>query len=650
MPNNSNNYERVLEAESETNQNYWVATLGEQHRDHSVVIDPNNPLQGKWGSESGKNLRILGKSQDVYLAEAKVLQTRVIFYGVLYNSDEGLKFNKQDVTIYSTHRYAESVLRAYLQWGEETIIDLKGVFSLIIWDKQRDILLCVRDRIGNIPLFYTESAAGFFLSTSIDALLAQDSVVKGVNRVGIAEFFCNRWPRLDETYQKNIFRIPAGYVYKVKNSSRHLYRYWEPIVRDQDIDWISPEKIDQFESLLDQAMKRCLNTDKAGIFLSGGLDSVTVATLATEMSRKENFPNPVAYSLIFPYPGANEEDIQRSVANKLQIHHLIISLLDTMGPDGILASAIGINIRRPVPLLNLWVPGYQFLTLSAKESGIHTILTGGGGDEWLGVSPLYGADLIRSLQIKLLFAYIVNVYDSFKFSPAKLIYNVLWKYGTRPILGYYAAEFLKRASPGYLANRRIKINNRSIPDWLAPDPSLRREMDQRYENMICGALNEKPPKSFYIKDILESLDHPLVSMEYEESFEGGRRFGVHKLAPFQDYELAEFLIRTPPTYLNKGRKSKGLIRNMLAKRFPDLGFDKQKKRAGTQFFRDTLLREGSNYWANNKGTPTLYDLGIVDKIKFDQNIQSIFRKEGQSHQSWLIWHALCLDSWCKLNY
>ena len=70
-----------------------------------------------------------------------------------------------------------------------------------------------------------------------------------------------------------------------------------------------------------------------------------------------------------------------------------------VGPEGLLHEVIELSARAPAPLLNLWMPAYDRLAAAGRERGCVSILTGGGGDEWLIVSPYYAADLIRGLDL-----------------------------------------------------------------------------------------------------------------------------------------------------------------------------------------------------------------------------------------------------------
>src|SRR4029079_15317523 len=82
-------------------------------------------------------------------------------------------------------------------------------------------------------------------------------------------------------------------------------------------EWLTDEETRRFSDVLDQAVRRCLSLGRAGIFLSGGFDSVSIAAVAADLSRKAGVEPPAALSLAFPDPTCNEQNVQRGVANAL---------------------------------------------------------------------------------------------------------------------------------------------------------------------------------------------------------------------------------------------------------------------------------------------------------------------------------------------
>ena len=143
--------------------------------------------------------------------------------------------------------------------------------------------------------------------------------------LAIADHLCHRWPKLESTYFEAVRRLPGGYALRVHEGRRTVARYWDPIPPGRPIDYISEEEAGRFTELLDQAVDRCLPGGPAAIYLSGGLDSVSVAALAQEQLRDRDAGPLLALSLVFEHPDANEEDTQRAVATRLGLPQKIVT-------------------------------------------------------------------------------------------------------------------------------------------------------------------------------------------------------------------------------------------------------------------------------------------------------------------------------------
>ena len=203
-----------------------------------------------------------------------------LFDGVLHSRPEWL--HELSVAPASD---ASLLLEAYLRWGEGMLERVKGLFALIIWDGGKDLLLCARDPHGLHPCFYADVANDLLLAASSQALARHPRVSGTVDRLAIADHLCHRWPRLESTYFEGVQRLPGGYALRVRDRRRSVARYWDPIPPGRPIDYISDDEAGRFGELLDQAVDRCLPAGPAAVFLSGGLDSVSVAALAQEQLR-----------------------------------------------------------------------------------------------------------------------------------------------------------------------------------------------------------------------------------------------------------------------------------------------------------------------------------------------------------------------------
>jgi asparagine synthase (glutamine-hydrolysing) len=590
------------------------------------------------GTSHGKSLSLVGGQS--LPAQAEDTFCSVIFDGVLYNRADLSEYANGS----STENDAAIVLKAYQRWGKDVLTKIKGIFALIIHDRERDILLAARDPLGVYPLFYATVQGEWLFSTSIDALTQHQRVSRELNRAALADHLCHRWPDVEETFFKNVKRVPPGHV-RLVGRSNHIRRYWELRIPGAGVDWIREDELERFDELLDQAVERCLCLGPAAIYLSGGLDSVSVAAAATKISQLKDLPAPWALSLGFPAE-CNEEEIQKGVAAGLGLPQVLMTFGDAVGHDGLLLAALKVNSHRSLPMLNPWYPAYHRLGLEGKKQGCRVILTGGGGDEWLGITPLLAADLIRSLNVVGLYRLWRMMQSSYPLPWHLIMRNTLWTFGARPLVGAIAGGVLRNMAPGLLRARQRRRMRRATPHWAAPDPVLKQEIDERLETRLAQIKPMRDTGGFYFRDLWESLDHPLTAMDMEEVFESGTRMGLRILMPYWDADLLEMLYRVPPHLLNKGGRSKGLVRQSVARRFPQLGFERQKKVVATNFFCSTMLQDGKKAWQELDGTPALVKLGIVDEERLGSTIDNILTG-NQLPRAYRIWDILSLEAWLR---
>jgi asparagine synthase (glutamine-hydrolysing) len=540
---------------------------------------------------------------------------------------------------------AEIVLGALRHFGHDWLRNLRGSFALAIHDAERGELRLARDPLGGHALFYAVTDSGLFLSPSTNALASEPAVPAKVNRALLADNLCRRWSVPDETYYEAVRRVPSGHVLRVRGESLDATRYWDPSPPGQPVNWATEEEVDRFDDLLDQAIDRWLDCGPAGIYLSGGLDSISVAAVAGDRTRLRGMPTPLALSLAFPDPQSSEEAIQRAVATSLGLSQIMVSIDEATKRDGLLRSVLDLSSKRGAPVIGCWLPGYRRLGLRARGEGCRTIFTGAGGDEWLSVTFYLAADLLRSFDFAGWLRLGRIIRRSFNSSSASFARNMIWRFGLRPILRAEAVRGLNATAPNVLRQRRRKIASNAMPDWLAADPTFREELLTRVEGG-WGDREWERSRSFYLQQGRMSLDHAIVSMEMEELFENGRHLGVRMAQPYWDPDLVDLLYRIPPDVLSRGGRAKGLVRDTLARRFPDLGLERQKKVIATDYFTSVMLGEGRRVWAEMGGPQALAALGVVDASRAEEAAQQLFSSRD-SRAANRIWNILNLESWVR---
>jgi asparagine synthetase B (glutamine-hydrolysing) len=411
------------------------------------------------------------------------------------------------------------------------------------------------------------------------------------------------------------------------------------------VDFIEAREVGRFDALLDRAVARGLDGTHPGVFLSGGLDSISIAAVAADLTRRRGETAPHALSLGFPDPGCDERTVQQSVAQTLGLRMHLLDFHEATGPAGLLEQSIALNSRLSSPLLNTWAPAYLQLARGGAASGVRTIMTGSGGDEWLSVSPFLGADLLRSGRFVEFSRFLVAWRRSYRFSsPMSFLRSAFWTYSLRPLAG----AALDTVAPTRWQRRRAHRATASDPSWVAPDPVLSRILRERAPRSLGAS---RPAHGFYFQEVRTGLDHPLTSLELEEQYQFGSWLGVRFHHPYWDADLVDMLYRTPPHLLNRGGRSKGLVRDTVARRFPSLGFERQRKVLATSFYRTVLFAEAPAV-ANRYGDcRTLSSLGVVDGKAAERMVRETLstpHRDGQSsahlHR---VWDLLNLEAWAR---
>jgi len=174
---------------------------------------------------------------------------------------------------------------------------------------------------------------------------------------------------------------------------------------------------------------------------------------------------------------------------------------------------------------------------------------------------------------------------------------------------------------------------------------LRRDLEQRREEQEEN--RRQVSSSYYIREVRSALDHPIVSWELEEMFEVYQRAGVRVLQPFWDVDLVDMLYRTPPLMLMHDGRNKGLVRRSMARRFPKLGFERQRKVEATSFYASLIYKDAGNIWEQLGGARTLARLGIIDEGILRPALGQFLAGEQEGRNAHRLWTVLNAETWAR---
>jgi len=610
----------------------WLASFGDEHgtdRKRLSLADPASGWSPSFAQRDG---------------------CEVIFDGTLYNRAE--LHSRFRARLPGSPTDADLALLAYAVGGRDALAGLRGVFALILRDNLRDRLLCTRDPVGLHPLFYADAGRTLVLSPSIETLLRQPGVSGELNRQGLVDHLSRRWLDGNETYFAGVKRVPPCHVLEIHGGDRQMHRYWDPAPPGEAPSWIPDDQSqEKFDELLEQAVARCVAAEPAGISLSGGVDSSTVAMVAAGL-RASQGSNPLrALSLVLPGPHVDEASAQQAVAAALGLPHFQLPFDNAAGPRGALEATLELSRSSPAPVSNLLRPALQRIALEGSERGCRVILNGDGADEWAGLNPFLAADLLRSLDLAGLYCFGRLYSRAYPFFTSNLIFGLLWPFGVRPLLLEWwldssARTLARRVAPGVLDDIRRRRNATQRPAWLAPDPALRSATDQRESQWRDLRYESAQPRDFCTRFSRSVLDSPQKWMFHEETFLMSRRAGVQMARPFWDADLIQLLLRIRPQARIRNGVTKSLLRTPLARRFPHQGFEQRLKSHTGNVILATIRGGGDELRRAAGRIRVLGDLGIVEPERVGSFLEQAIA--GPDDEACVqAWNILNLELWAR---
>ena len=281
---------------------------------------------------------------------------------------------------------SEVVLEAWGEWGSDAVLRFNGMFAFAIWDCLEQELTLVRDRYGIKPLYYANLSDVVLFGSEQRALLQHPAVGKRLDKYALVEYLTFQNILSDRTFNSDIRILPAGHMLRVRkgNSEPKLVRYWDFQFEESSNASSSRDLEDELESLIRQAVSRQLRSDvEVGSYLSGGLDSGTLTTLAVAKN-----PALRTFTCGFDTAGSTEAEAHfdervaaRALAAQLGTTHSEIEI-----GQAELATSIDLVVDQlEEPRVGQSYPNYLVAALASKS--VKVVLSGAGGDELFGGYP-----------------------------------------------------------------------------------------------------------------------------------------------------------------------------------------------------------------------------------------------------------------------
>ena len=222
---------------------------------------------------------------------------QMVYNGELYNTEDIRKELLNRGHSFQSYSDTEVLLTAYIEWGENCLQHLNGIFAFAIWNEQTEQLFMARDRLGVKPLFYQQDNGALLFGSEIKALLAHPKTKAEVDQAGLRELFGlgpSRTP--GHGVFRGIHELRPAHACIFNRNGLKQWRYWN--VESQHHPHSLDETIEQVSFLVKDAIERQLVSDfPVCTFLSGGVDSSAISALAANYFLNEGRGQLHTYSI-----------------------------------------------------------------------------------------------------------------------------------------------------------------------------------------------------------------------------------------------------------------------------------------------------------------------------------------------------------------
>ena len=503
---------------------------------------------------------------------------------------------------------SEFILQAYAAWGEKCVEHLRGDFAFAIWDERERTLFCARDHFGLKPFYYADLGNSFAFSNTLSCLRLLPEVSEELNESTIADFllFGTNYD-LGTTSFHDIRRLPPAHFLTASPSGLRLQRYWYPPVDGRIRYRHADEYVEHFQVLLHAAVADRLRTSRAGIFLSGGLDSSSVAATAREISASSGTGVDLrAYTITYEksLPDRDGEHA-RTVAEFLRIPIRCVPMDEVQLFD----RWADPEVAWPEPVEDPFLAGMLDHTRAIARD-CRVVLSGEGIDNLMDFEMRsYARHLMQKGE------WLRLVSDSIRYIRAR---SSIW-----PGVGRRMRAILRKDA-----------GEDSFPRWIAPEFAKRLNLEERWKE--CRVLRASPEHPVAPRAHTSML-LPQWAQLFELENAGVTHYPVEVRYPFLDLRMVNYVLALPPF---PWAFEKTLLRQAMLGHLPE----KVRLRKKTPLAGDPLtekLAQPGAAWLNQARW------GAEMERYIDRSALARFGGQVNSAQARVDIRAHCLNFWLQ---
>ena len=583
---------------------------------------------GEWFVALGhRRLSILDLAGGAQPMSTPAGRTHLSYNGEIYNFQALRRDLEALGTPFRTRSDTEVLLRHVERHWDRGLASINGMFAFALWDGERGSLLLARDRAGIKPLYYAPLPdGGVAFASELTALLQHPDVARRVSPEALLSFFFSDYVHGPSSMIDGVYKLAPGHAVQWKAGALgHPVRYWTPPHSARAL----PARIDaaaqELWTLLGRAVERQLVADvPVGVFLSGGIDSSSVAVLAQERSAR-----PLqTFSIAFDDPTFDESRYARLVATRIGSSHVEERLREGNVLD-VLEAALA---KLDEPLAD---PSYlpTFLVSRLASTHVKVVLGGDGGDELFGGYPTYRAHRVaryyallpRALRRGPIARWVSRLpardrYQSLEWKLKRFVlrWDDDWRRRHLRWMSCLDVDDLARAAPGVAALGPATL---AIGTGGGEDP---------LNDILALDFGTYLPGSVLTKVDRASMAH-----------------GLEVRPPMLDNEVIDWALQLPSALKVRGMQSKYLLKRAARGHLPDEIVFRPKKGFGIPLGR-WLRGPLRSRLARALSSSPLWESRWLDRSAFVAWARQHEQRRGD--HSKVLWALIVLDEWMRREH
>ncbi len=303
----------------------------------------------------------------------------IVFNGVIFNYHELKRDLLKKGHVFKSDGDTEVLLRAYIEYGQECVKYLDGVFAFCIYDTNNKKIFLARDRIGIKPLYFSKENNQLFFSSHMKGIL-KNLQSKKINPIALNyQFTLHSVVPAPHTLISCIQKLEPGHTLTVTKSGEiYKHKYFD-VNEIPLVNYSYNEIIENVHDLVRSAVKKRLSIADVpvGVLLSGGLDS----SLITAISK--NFKNNLnTYSIGFEKIDEEEGDefyYSDIVAKKFETNHYKYKI----SSSDLHSNLDKVILSMSEPMFSQDSSAFYLLSKNVSQSS-KVVMSGQGADEIFG--------------------------------------------------------------------------------------------------------------------------------------------------------------------------------------------------------------------------------------------------------------------------